>query len=293
MKSSLFERLTSKKKRLGKLKEKVVDYYERLPQSDLGDDQKTVLSYLKENDIAIFPYSFPAEYDATGIELFKDDALDLYYMLWDGKKLYYKNGNRPRKAREYFNSLRLEQDPRSPHRYLTTNFDVAQHDVVVDVGAAEGNFSLSVVEKAGQIYLFETDKQWIKALNATFSPWKEKVTIVQKYVADKTDGGCITLDDFFKDRSHIDFIKADVEGAESRVLQGAVETIKRQDTLKIAVCTYHRQEDATVLDKMLGQMGFSNNFSDGYMLYYYGRTNEVKEPFLRKAVLRAVKSRIK
>ena len=146
-------------------------------------------------------------------------------MLWEGKKLYYKNGNRPKKAQQYFNSLRLEQDIRSPHRYLTPDFDVAENDVVVDVGAAEGNFSLSVIEKVGHVFLFETDIKWIKALEATFEPWKHKVKIIQKYVSDKTDDQCIALDDFFDDKQTIHFIKADVEGAEGLVLQGATRVI--------------------------------------------------------------------
>ncbi|MDH4092522.1 MAG: FkbM family methyltransferase [Cyclobacteriaceae bacterium] len=289
MKSSFVERLTSKKKRLNQLKDKVIAYYSSLPQTDLPDDQKTIISFLRENDISIFPYPFPAKYHASDIELHKDDKLNLHYMLWEGKKLYYKSGNRPKKAQEYFNSLRLEQDIRSPHRYLTRDFDVAENDVVVDVGAAEGNFSLSVIEKAGYVYLFETDKKWIKALNATFAPWSNKVKIIQKYVAEETADDKIALDDFFDDQRTINFIKADVEGAEALVLKGAANSIARQHNLKIAVCTYHRQEDAALLDEVLKTMGFHNTFSDGYMLYYYGRSNVVKEPFLRKAILRGVK----
>ncbi len=289
MKSSFLERLTSKKTRLRRLKKRVINYFSGLPQEALPGDQKSVVDFLKHNDIAVFPYSFPTEYKDSDIELFRDDQLNLYYMLWEGKKLYYKNGNRPKKAQQYFNSLRLEQDARSPHRYLTPDFDVAQNDVVVDVGAAEGNFSLSVIEKAGYVYLFETDIKWIKALEATFEPWKNKVKIIQKYVSDKTSGKCIALDDFFDDKQPIHFIKADVEGAEGQVLQGATRLIDRHKNLKIAVCTYHRQEDAAVLESQLKNLGFKTSFSDGYMLYYYGKTNVVREPYLRKAVLRAVK----
>jgi Methyltransferase FkbM domain len=289
MKSSFLERLTSKKTRLRRLKKRVIDYFSSLPQEALPGDQKSVVDFLKDHDIAVFPYSFPTEYKDSDIELFRDDQLNLYYMLWEGKKLYYKNGNRPKKAQQYFNSLRLEQDVRSPHRYLTTDFNVTENDVVVDVGAAEGNFSLSVIEKAGYVYLFETDIKWIKALEATFAPWKNKVKIIQNYVSDTTSGKCIALDDFFDDKQTIHFIKADVEGAEGQVLQGATRLINRHKNLKIAVCTYHRQEDAAALESQLKNMGFKTSFSDGYMLYYYGKTNVVREPYLRKAVLRAVK----
>lgn len=289
MKSSFLEKLTSKKKRLRRLKEKVIDYYASLPPDEIREDQKKVFDFLKHNDIAVFPYSFPSEYKAEEIELLKDADLDLYYMMWEGKKLYYKNGKRPKKAQEYFNSLRLEQDLRSPHRYLTADFDVHENDVIADIGAAEGNFSLSVIERAGRVYLFETDKKWIKALEATFAPWKNKVQIVQKFVGDKTSEGCIALDDFFQDNRPVDFVKADVEGAEAQVLHGARKIIGHQKNLKIAVCTYHRQEDAAMLENLLQEYGFKGSFSEGYMLYYYGRTNVVREPFLRRAVFRAVK----
>jgi hypothetical protein len=264
-------------------------YYDKLPPNQHTADHEAVIQYLRDNDIAVFPYTFPEKYQAADIELLKDEALGLYYTHWDGKKLYYKNGTNARRARQYFNSLHLEQDQQSPHRYLTQTFDVAEGDVVADIGAAEGNFSLSIVEKAGFIYLFEADKRWIKALEATFSPWREKVKIVARYVSDETTDGCVTLDDYFNDNRAINFIKADVEGAEGQVLKGATKTIADQADLKIAICTYHRQEDAENLDTMLKSMGFRNTFSDGFMLYYYGKQNVVREPFLRKAVLRATK----
>src|SRR5690606_39675488 len=157
MKSSILERLTSKRVRLNRLRNRVIEYLEGIPADAISRDQKEVLEYLRENDISVFPYEFPQKYDASDIELSRDPKNGLYYMLWEGKRLYYKNGSRASKAAQYFNSLRLEQDLRSPHRYLADDFDVDEGDVVVDVGAAEGNFSLSVVERAGFIYLFETD----------------------------------------------------------------------------------------------------------------------------------------
>lgn len=289
MKASLLERLVSKKKRLRRLQNNIISYLENLSNGVIKDDQKAVLSYLKANDLAVFPYKFPEDYKATDIEIFTDTERNLLYMLWEGKKLYYKKGGSLKKAQEYFNSLRLEQDVRSPHRYLTNDFNVMDNDVVVDVGAAEGNFSLSVIERVKHVYLFEMDNKWIEALEATFAPWKDKVTIVQKFVSDKTFDNHITLDDFFNDKGGVDFIKGDVEGVEADVLNGARGLIDKQNKIKVAICTYHRQEDAESLNAMLAGMGFMNSFSDGYMIYYYGRSNVVKEPYLRKAVLRAVK----
>lgn len=287
MKVPIYEKLIPKSIRLQRLKSKIVKY---LGDRVLNDEQREVYEYLQNNKLSVFPYTFPQNYSPEGIILEKDLEKDLLYTLWEGKKLYFKNGHQRRKAQVYFNSLLLEQDSLSPHRYLTDNFDVSAGDVIVDVGAAEGNFSLSVIEKVKQVYIFEVEKDWIKALEATFEPWKEKVEIVQKYVSDVDTKDSIKLDTFFGSGQTVDFIKADVEGAEAQVVNGGVNLIKSQPNLKIAICTYHRQSDAEELDKLLKNKGFVNHFSDKYMIFHYGKTNVVKPPYLRKAVLRGIKS---
>ncbi|MCP9757529.1 FkbM family methyltransferase [Lacihabitans sp. CCS-44] len=286
MKVPIYEKLIPKSIRLQWLKNKIVKY---LGDRVLNDEQREVYEYLQNHKLSVFPYSFPQKYISNDIFIETDPENGLYYTLWEGKKLYYKNGHQFNKAQVYFNSLLLEQDPLSPHRYLTDTFDVDINDVIVDVGAAEGNFSLSVIEKVKQVYIFEVEKDWIKALEATFEPWKEKVKIVQKYVSDQDTNMSIRLDTFFNKNQKVNFIKADVEGAEAQVINGASDLIKAQSNLKIAICTYHRQTDAEDLDKLLKNKGFENNFSDKYMIFYYGKTNIVKPPYLRKAVLRATK----
>jgi len=268
------------------LKSKIV---KDLMKRFLNDEEVEVLEFLKKNPLHIFPYHFPEKYKPEDIKIEKDEDKGLLFTYWEGKKLYYKNGHQVKKAQTYFNSLLLEQDPNSPHRYLTSEFKVKQGDVIVDVGSAEGNFSLSVIEKASKVYLFEVEKDWIKALEATFEPWKEKVEVVQKYVSDEDTMDSIKLDTFFNIGQTVNFIKADVEGAEAKVVNGATRLIKSQPNLKIAVCTYHRQSDAEDLDKLLKRMAFVNHFSDKYMIFHFGSTNIVEPPYLRKAVLRAVK----
>lgn len=287
MKTPFYQKVIPKSIRLSLLKSKIVKYLDGRVRSG---EESEVLDFLKVNPLQIFPYQFPEKYKAVDILIKKDEAKKLLYTLWEGKKLYYKNGHQVKKAQTYFNSLLLEQDISSPHRYLTPQFEVKDGDVIVDVGAAEGNFSLSVIEKASRVYLFEVEKDWIKALEATFEPWKDKVEIIQKYVSDVNNEECVKLDTFFAANEVVNFIKADVEGAESQVLNGAFEIISRQKDLRVAVCTYHRQSDAEVLEKLVKNMGFSTHFSDRFMIYYYGRTNVVEAPYLRKAVLRAVKN---
>ncbi|MDP1813426.1 MAG: FkbM family methyltransferase [Leadbetterella sp.] len=287
MKIPFYKKLIPRSIRLNILKGQIV---ENLENRDLNAEEQEVLTFLKSHSLHIFPYNFPEKYKPEDILIEKDSEKGLLYTLWEGKKLYFKNGHQRKKAQVYFNSLLLEQDPLSPHRYLTDNFDVHAGDVIVDVGAAEGNFSLSVIEKVKQVYIFEVEKDWIKALEATFEPWKEKVEIVQKYVSDEDTMDAIKLDTFFNNGQTVNFIKADVEGAEAQVVNGAAGLIKSQSNLKIAVCTYHRQSDAEELDKLLKNKGFVNRFSDKYMIFHYGKTNVVKPPYLRKAVLRGIKA---
>jgi 23S rRNA U2552 (ribose-2'-O)-methylase RlmE/FtsJ len=287
MKIPFYKKLIPRSIRLNILKGQIV---ENLENRDLNAEEQEVLTFLKSHSLHIFPYNFPEKYKPEDILIEKDSEKGLLYTLWEGKKLYFKNGHQRKKAQVYFNSLLLEQDPLSPHRYLTDNFDVHAGDVIVDVGAAEGNFSLSVIEKVKKVYIFEVEKDWIKALEATFEPWKEKVEIVQKYVSDEDTMDSIKLDTFFNNGQTVNFIKADVEGAEAQVVNGAAGLIKSQSNLKIAVCTYHRQSDAEELDKLLKNKGFVNYFSDKYMIFHYGKTNIVKPPYLRKAVLRGIKA---
>ena len=88
----------------------------------------------------------------------------------------------------------------SPHRYLTESFTIGQNDVLADIGAAEGNFSLAVIEKVKKIYIFEYDQEWIEALRATFAPWSDKVEIINKFVSDKNDEYHIRFDTFFENK---------------------------------------------------------------------------------------------
>ena len=181
----------------------------------------------------------------------------------------------------------MEQDVNSPHRYLTDRFNIGKKDILVDVGAAEGNLALSVIEKVKKVYLFETDENWIEALKATFAPWKDKVEIINKFVADRNDEKTVSLDAFFKDREPFSFLKIDAEGTEAAVLKGCETILSSHKPLKAAVCCYHKPNDEKVFNKLLKDRGFSTSFSNGYMIFHEPET--FYPPYLRKGVLRAVK----
>ena len=157
----------------------------------------------------------------------------------------------------------------------------------MDAGVAEGIFVLPVIDKIKHAYLFETDVEWIEALNATFADYKDKVTIVNKFIANKDDAMNIKLDTFFKDGAKIDFIKIDVDGAEQELLNGAKEILARKEPLKIAICTYHNQNDEMDFTKMLNQYNFKTTLSNNYMLFYLDKN--FREPYLRRGIIRAQK----
>ena len=262
-------------------------YYSELSEP-INDEIKTALNYLKNNPIAVFPHNFQDEYSADKIEVYYDSEKQLRYVLLDRKKLYFKKRWGKKKIQNLYSLLSKEQDFRSPHRYLTEQFRFEQGEILVDVGAAEGNFALSVVEKASRLILFEADKEWIEPLKATFEPWKEKVEIVNKYVGSKTDEKNTTLDDFLSNSKKGIFLKIDVEGAESSLLSGSKRILSEQKPIKIAICTYHKQDDEKEFNLLLSEKGFKTAHSDGYMLFYYDK--KIKAPYFRRGLLRAEKS---
>jgi hypothetical protein len=264
------------------------NYYASLPEPQ-SDEIAEVLNYLSKNPIAVFPYDFQDEYIAEDIEVYEDKEKGLRYVLLDGKRLYFKKRWGKKKIQNLYNLLSKEQDIRSPHRYLTDKFRFEEGEVLVDVGAAEGNFALSVVEIASKIILFEADKEWIEPLNATFEPWKDKVEIVNKFVSDVTDSSNTKLDDYLSEKQLKNtFLKIDVEGAESRLLKGGQETLSKLKPLKVAICTYHKQNDEKEFSELLNQFGFKTTNSDGYMLFYYDK--QMTAPYFRRGLIRAEKN---
>jgi hypothetical protein len=245
------------------------------------------VEFLRANPLHHFPYAFVNDYRPQDHPARWDAAAGLHYVEHAGHKLYWRAGRKAKRIPGDYAALLAEQDARSPHRYLVPSFDVQPGDIVADVGCAEGNFSLEVVERAAHVYLFEADGRWAKALETTFAPWKHKVTISRSLVGKQSGDGMVALDDFFRGKPAPTFLKLDVEGYEGDVLNGARETIARARGLRAAVCTYHRQEDEANLAALLRELGFTFAPTPGYMLLY--REPNFGAPYFRRALLRATK----
>lgn len=269
------------------LRKKILEYFALLPANEVNDEQREVLGYLEKNPLRIFPYPFHDNYSAEKIDVFFDAENGMRYMIQEGKRLYFKRRWSEKRIKRAYSELVREQDINSPHRYLTDSFTIGDEDVLADIGAAEGNFSLSVIENVKKIYLFEYDHEWTEALKATFAPWAEKVEIINKYVSDSDDESHIRFDTFYKEKKDITFLKIDVDGAEAIVLDSCNEVFKSLESFKVALCTYHKNNDERDFTLLLKNHGFTITPSKGYMIHYYDK--KMKAPFLRRGLIRAVR----
>ena len=280
------------KQSMSRLKCRVIEYLESDPVNTRDNEKIQAIKFLKKNkQFSVFPYNFINKYHKKDIIVYTDDTCSLKYVLHENnKRLYFKRSWDEEYIKYYYNGLLIEQDIDSPHRYLYEDFQVYEDDDVVDIGVAEGNFALSIVEKCKKLYLFESDSEWIEALNMTFYPWLNtgKVIIVNKKVSNNNDRDTITLDNYFIENEEINFIKVDIEGYELKFLEGAKRLLTSQKKIRVAICTYHKQNAGEEINKTMMDYGFRSEYSKGYMVYF---TDESAQPcWLVRGLLRCIKN---
>ena len=269
------------------LRTKILNFYDSHTENEVNEEQKEVSEYIENDEVRILPYKFHNNYAPEKVEVMSDQEKGMHYVLQDGKRLYFKKRWSKKKIQRSYCDLMREQDKESPHRYLTDSFTIGKDDVLADIGAAEGNFSLAVIESVKKVYIFEYDQEWIEALNATFAPWAEKVEIIDKFVSDHNDSKNIRFDTFFENNKDVTFFKIDVDGAESVVLSSCDKVFNSHVSFKIALCTYHKHDDEEDFTSLLNDYGFTVTPSKGYMINYYDK--KLKAPYLRRGLIRAVR----
>lgn len=178
----------------------------------------------------------------------------------------------------------MEQDEKSPHLYITDQYRIKDNSVVIDAGVAEGNFSLEIIDRVKKIYLIESDRDWIEALKLTFSPYKDKVEIINVAASDYSDEGIAALDEIIHEK--VDCIKMDIEGEELFALRGCNRIIDESDNIQCLICTYHQEFAYDVICAFLKEKGMEIQTSCGYMYYANHRINA---PELRRGIVRARK----
>lgn len=179
------------------------------------------------------------------------------------------------------------------HVYLREN------DVVIDCGANIGMFSAVSSAKGCKVYAFEPMNYIIDNYLSKTAEWNKNITVCPYALADEKkdllfelyegnigasrestnldrQGGrqyqqvrAVSLDDFVSENGldQVDFIKADIEGAERYMLLGAKNTI-RKFSPKISICTYHLPDDPQVLREILLDIQPKYKIVEKYMKMY-------------------------
>lgn len=160
---------------------------------------------------------------------------------------------------------------------------VERNDVVLDVGAFDGETALAYAEEVGalgHVHAFEPEGENFEALRRALEASAVGARVTPHRLGCwKTSGelnlrteGCApshfhvsetgdtvvrvtSIDDFLGGRTNprVDWIKLDVEGAEHPILEGAVESLRALRP-KLAICIYHRPEDLWELPLLIREI---------------------------------------
>ena len=154
------------------------------------------------------------------------------------------------------------QDGYSPARVSEIQKIVKEGDVVIDIGANIGYFTVllaNLVGPKGKVYAFEPDPRNFDLLQRTIEKngWNH-VIAEQKAVSNKAGEfllyqtqswsantlvphehisavkvNVIILDDFLSNERHVNFVKIDTDGSEPFVIQGMKQLIQRSPDLRV------------------------------------------------------------
>jgi FkbM family methyltransferase len=222
-------------------------------------------------------------FNGAFIPYLKDDAFDLSGLFIDTFLFYVLlNDDYDKKLVEFFEISM----PEGPYGYTDGVFDVSVKpgDTVIDAGSLIGDFAAYAAACGADAYAFEPAEASFKLLKKTAELNDGKIFPVKKglgsmdgevemFIDDEDPGGntitkeqgdigggitqkckihITTLDMFTADKGlkKIDFIKADIEGAERDMLLGA-KTVLKEFAPKLALCTYHLPDDPKVLESLI------------------------------------------
>jgi hypothetical protein len=79
----------------------------------------------------------------------------------------------------------------------------------------------------------------------------------------------------------------DIEGYELPVITSALDFLKGKENIKMAAAVYHRQHDAEEIKALFDSIGYTSEFSKGYMLFHL--YDMPTPPYFRRGIIRAKK----
>jgi len=163
---------------------------------------------------------------------------------------------------------------------------ILKNDIVFDCGANIGSFSALALSKGGIVHAFEPIPKIFSLLNHYLRHYDQnniyinnvglsnKIDVIDFYIDNTNLNGCIeyfdkweklqcpiiTIDEYVAKNGleKIDFIKADVEGVERDLLNGAINSIKKYKP-KLSICTYHSEDDPQIIENIIKDICSSYN----------------------------------
>lgn len=238
-------------------------FYPFLPKTEINKCK----AFMGRYGITPYPYPYSLKYRKEPVEVKRDDQAGMYYVMHEGKRMYYPQDYDEQQIIDNYRNLLIEQDPASAHCYV---LDGSQLDgrVLLDMGAAEGSFTLTHIDRIARAWVFECESKWVEALRYTFAPWRDKVTIVEKYIGDKNCDNATTIDTFLEGKSvERLFLKMDIEGSETGALWASPKVFAESKDLGFAICAYHTVNDASYIAQFLKGIGVHYAFASGYLYF--------------------------
>lgn len=180
------------------------------------------------------------------------------------------------------------------HYYQKKHTEIQDHELILDIGTAEGLLPLTVIERVKKIIMIEPSTYFCKSLEKTFAPFTNKVQIINSAVGQKpgevyldeqslssgvsakasgTKVSINTIDQLIDEQEKITYLKADIEGFEYDMLLGAKETIQRNKP-KIALTTYHKENDYKKIITLI------KSYVPDYQYYVKGVFHEFCKPVM-------------
>ena len=268
---------------LKNLRKDILKHFKNKLIDSKDPDLIDALNFLKQNPLHIYPHNFIKKYKSENIVVYHENKSNLNYVMTHHKKLFYPMGWNSETVSYSHSFSCLEQDKQSPHCYFNHLNSFNKNDIVVDAGAAEGNFSLEIIEKVKKVYLCECSDAWQGPLKKTLEPWREKIEIIPKKVSCLDNSEFISIDRFFQDKEPPTVIKIDVDGDEKNLLKGAKDILNSSKELKIALCVYHKKNDESEFKSILQGFGFNVFSSKGYMIFY--PDEPLAKPYFRRGLI--------
>lgn len=180
---------------------------------------------------------------------------------------------------------------RLSEQYFEDFFDISLVKSFVDGGSFDGATTLDFLGKQeliDRIYIFEPNKSSFELISSRFCEY-QNIEIYNKGLWDSETtlyfnsnlGSASKIEDSGVDKiettkldnvisDNIDFIKLDIEGAETRAIKGSERIIKAYKPI-LAVCVYHNQDDFIDIPKMILE------FNPNYKIYLRHYTQGVFE----------------